>query len=316
MEGFFMKKYVQSVMAMGALVATIVIYGAAPALSFHPLITDDTGTQGKGNTELEFAYQYEEDRYRWFDRTPESVIEGTWGKVYTRDSANEGSFGVSYGIIDPLDIVIGVAYGHSRSREGRMFYNPPLFPTGLQGFYYTSVSTDSGIVDPLVELKWQFFAKDGLSLAIKPGATLPLGNEDAGFGTGRFSPYVYFILSYETDYFNLHFNAGYIRNENNQHERQDLWHGSLAMEVVLVKEWLRFVVNTGLEHNPDMRSTLQDVFILGGLVFSPNDICDIDVGFKYSIAPKGVESPGPDYTALAGFTVRFEGQKAKDEEKK
>nr|HPG52733.1 hypothetical protein [Spirochaetota bacterium] len=85
-----MKKYVQSVMAMGALVATIVIYGAAPALSFHPLITDDTGTQGKGNTELEFAYQYEEDRYRWFDRTPESVIEGTWGKVYTRDSANEG----------------------------------------------------------------------------------------------------------------------------------------------------------------------------------------------------------------------------------
>lgn len=298
-------------MAMVAFIAAVVMYFAAPASAFHPLITDDTGTQGKGNTELEFSYQYEDDRYRWFDRSPQSVIDGTWGKVYTKDSNNSAGFTASYGIIDPLDIVIGVSYDHSRSREGRMFYNP-----GLQGLYSPSVSTDNGIGDPVVELKWQFFAKNGLSLAVKPGATLPLGNEDAGFGAGRFRPYLYAIMSYESDYFCMHLNLGYIRNENNQNERQDLWHGSLAFEVMLVKDYLKFVVNTGLERNSDKRSRLQDVFVLGGFVISPTDICDFDVGFKYNIETNGSESPGADYTVLAGFTVRFEGAANKKEDKK
>ena len=123
-------------------------------------------------------------------------------------------------------------------------------------------------------------------------------------------------MSYETEHVMLHLNVGYVRYENNQDQRQDIWHGSLAVEVVLVRDWLRFVVNTGLQQNPNKNSMIQDVFVLGGLVFSPTDICDIDVGFKYSIAPKGAESPGADYTALAGVTVRFEGPQAKDEEKK
>jgi hypothetical protein len=312
-----MKTFVQyCAPALGAVMTSLILFIAAPASAFHPLITDDTGTQGKGNTELEFAYRYEEDRYRWFDRSPGRVIDGTWGSVYTKDSTNTGSFTASYGIIDPLDIIIGVPYCHTRSREGRIIYNPPFFPAGAQGFYYKSTSSDSGIGDPTVEVKWQFFSKNGLSLAIKPGATLPLGNEDEGFGSGRFRPYLYFILSYETDYFNLHFNTGYIRNENNQHERQDIWHGSIAFEVVLVKDYFKFIANTGLERNPDMHSRLQDVFVLGGFVVSPTDICDLDVGFKYSIDTNGSESPGADYTVLAGVTVRFEGPKTKEEEKK
>ena len=162
-----------------------------------------------------------------------------------------------------------------------------------------------------------FFEKNGLSLAFKPGATLPLGNEDAGFGSGRFRPYLYFILTYQAEHFAFHFNAGYIRNENNQHQRQDIWHGSLAFEVILVKDYFKFVANTGLERNPDKRSRLQDAFLLGGFIISPTDVCDLDVGFKWGMEPKGTESPGSDYTILAGLTIRFEGQaKAREEVKK
>jgi len=75
---------------------------------------------------------------------------------------------------------------------------------------------------------------------------------------------------------------------------------------VLVKERLRFVVNAGLEHNRNKRSVLQDVFVLGGFVLSPSGMCDLDIGFKYSVAPPKIESPGPDFTVLAGLTFRYE----------
>ena len=110
----------------GAVVTFLILFFAGPASAFHPLITDDTGTQGKGNTELEFAYQYEDDRYRSFDRSRDSVIEGTWGSGYTKDSVNQASFTASYGIITPLDIIISVPFKHYRTSQSRIFYNPPL----------------------------------------------------------------------------------------------------------------------------------------------------------------------------------------------
>ena len=181
---------------------------------------------------------------------------------------------------------------------------------------FKSTGTDSGIGDPLIEFKWQFFQYKGLTIAIKPGTTLPLGNEDEGFGTGRVSPFLYLILTHETEYVITHINLGYIRNQNNQDDREDLWHVTLALEFVLLKNWLRFVVNTGLEHNPDKCSNIQDAFILGGFVFSPSEYCDLDIGFKYGVAPRGIESPGADYSILGGFTVRFGTGGLQEDDKK
>lgn len=284
-----------------------------PVFAFHPLITDDTGTQGKNNLELELAYQVDRDISRGFDRTLDSILEGIWGSVTTREDTHELAATISYGLIDSLDLVIGVPYGHSRARESRIFYNPPF--AHLQGLLYKSTSVDNGIGDPLIELKWQFLEHNGLTLALKPGTTLPLGNEDAGFGSGCVSPFLYFILSYEKEWFLMHLNLGYIRNQNKVNDREDLWHGSLALEFVLVKDILRFVVNTGLERNPCARSNFHDVFIIGGLIVSPSEFCDLDLGFKYSIETKNSESPGPDYSVLAGFTVRYDGNVKKEENK-
>ncbi|MBN2159918.1 MAG: transporter [Spirochaetes bacterium] len=298
-----------------AAAAAIILFIGLPVMAFHPLITDDTGTQGKHNIEFELAYQFDRDISRSFDRTVESILEGMWGAATTRGDAHELAAAISYGLIDPLDLVIGVPYGHSRARESRIFYNPPLPAAGIQGLLYKSIAVDSGIGDPLIELKWQFFVHSGLSLALKPGTTLPLGNEDAGFGSGCVSPFLYFILSYEREWFLLHLNLGYIRNQNKVNDREDLWNGSLAAEFVLVPDVLRFVVNAGLERNPDKRSNFHDVFVLGGFVVSPSEFCDLDIGFRYGIESPGTESPAADYSVLAGFTVRYNGG-AKSQENK
>ncbi|MBN1498370.1 MAG: transporter [Spirochaetes bacterium] len=295
---------------IGAIAALFVL--SSTAFAFHPLITDDSGTQGRHNIELEIAYQFDRDVSRGFDRSVESILEGIWGSVTTREDAHELAATISYGLIDPLDLVIGVPYGHSRARESRVFYNPPLPPSGIQGLRYKTTGTDSGIGDPLIELKWMFYEREGLTLAIKPGATLPLGNEDAGFGTGCVSPFLYFIASYEKEWFLIHLNLGYIRNQNKLNDREDLWHGSLAMEFVLVPDILRFVVNTGVERNPDKRSNFHDVFVLGGLVVSPSEFCDLDLGFRYSVETSGSESPAADYSVLAGFTARYDGGAKKE----
>lgn len=283
------------VAAMAALLAS------APASAFHPLITDDAGTRGRGNVEIELAVQHEHDTYRSFDRTVESIIEGTWGRVSYRDDINQAGICVCYGIIDSLDVAVGIPYLHVRTKERRSVYAPGP----LQGLAYRSTSTATGAGDLVIAFKWMFFEVNGLSLALKPGSTFPIGNEDQGFGSGRISPYLYFILSHETEYVLTHLNIGYIRNENNQDRHEDLWHASLAFEFRAVKEYLRFVVNGGLERCPNKCSRVQNAFVLGGVVVSPTRDFDIDLGFKYSIALPGVESPGPDLTAMGGLTFRF-----------
>lgn len=287
-------------LAAAAMLAT------APVFAFHPLITDDSGTQGKGKFELEFAFQHDHDNYYWLDTAPQSYVDdflelnSVTGRRHTRDDMNQVSFGVTYGIVDNLDVAIGIPYQHVRSKERRNFIDG-----NFQFLYLKTSSIASGLSDVNVELKWKFFEYNQLSLALKPGIFFPVGDEDKGLGSGRVRPYGYFITTVATDYVIMHLNLGYIRNQNRLNEREDIWHGSLAIEFVLVKDYLKLVTNGGLERNPSRRSNIHDIFVLGGFVVSPTPNCDIDAGFKYGVAPKGTESPGADYSILAGFTVRF-----------
>ena len=41
---------------MGEFIAPLIILLAAPSFAAHPLISDDTGTQGKGNQQLELSW--------------------------------------------------------------------------------------------------------------------------------------------------------------------------------------------------------------------------------------------------------------------
>ncbi|MFN3481338.1 MAG: transporter, partial [Thermodesulfovibrionales bacterium] len=159
--------------------------------------------------------------------------------------------------------------------------------------------TSEGISDIGLEAKWRFYEKDGLSLALKPGLTLPSGDEDKGLGTGRVTLSLFFITTYEHSPWAIHFNGGYIRNENKTNERKDVWHLSLAGTFEVIEN-LKLVGNIGIERNTDKESRTDPAFILAGLIYSLSKDLDIDAGIK-----AGLNKAETDYSILAGLTWRL-----------
>lgn len=244
---------------------------ASVSFAAHPLITDDTGTQGKGKFQLEVNGEYGNEKY------------GIDGKKNTTKMATT----LTYGASENMDIILGIPYQYIRTKTPATDTEPE------------STKAADGISDISIESKWRFFEKDGLSLALKPGITLPTGDRKRGLGTGRTAYSLFFITTKEAEPWAFHFNLGYKRNENKNNERIEIWHASAASELEVLKD-LRVVVNIGMERNPDKTSNTHPAFILGGLIYSITENFDIDFGIK-----GGLNKPETDYSVLAGITWRF-----------
>lgn len=237
----------------------------------HPLITDDTGTQGKAKMQFEFNGEYGVD---------------------TKDGVTEESFELpampvfSYGISETSDIVFGLPYVSTK--------------TETEG----STGAVRGIGDASLEVKVRFYEKGGLSMAVKPGLSLPTGNEAKGLGNGKTSYSVFFITTKQAEPWAFHFNAGYVRNEyklqsDQDANRKDIWHVSLASQVEVLKN-LNIVANIGIETTADKSSNIEPVFALGGFIYSILEHLDVDMGIK-----AGLNQPAVDCLILAGITWRL-----------
>jgi opacity protein-like surface antigen len=257
-----MKKVVLSVMGL-CLMATTSFAG-------HPLVTDDTGTQGKGNVQVEVGLSYFYDR----DKVDELTTVKTKG--------GETAVSLAVGLLDSLDIVLGVPYAWYSVKENG-----------------TRVGREDGIADIALDAKWRFFEKDGWSLAIKPGISVSSGDEDKGLGAGRVGYSLFFIGTKEIEPVAIHANLGYIRNENKFDERKDLWHASVAAELEVVKDF-KLMANIGAERNSDPGSNNHPSFVLGGASYDISEKITIDAGVKY-----GLTSTEDDWTFLTGLAVRF-----------
>jgi hypothetical protein len=245
---------------------------SSSAFAAHPLITDDTGTQGKGKFLLEVNSEV------YYDKESEAGVKSktTGGEVATI---------LSYGIIDNIDIVLGIPYQWFKVKED-----------GEDG---ETILREKGLSDISLELKWRFYEKKGWSFAIKPGLTFPTGKEKKDLGSGKFTYGMFFITTKEIEPLAFHINLGYTRNENKLDERKDIWHISLASEWEILKD-LKLVANIGLERNPDKTSNRPPAFILGGFIYSIFENFDIDIGIK-----GGLNHPETDLTILAGIAWRF-----------
>ena len=249
------------------VIVVVLWYGAAFAV--HPLITDDTGTQGAGKFQIEINGEYgheEEDE--------------------VTENAMEIAAALSYGINDDIDVVLGIPYQYVRTEDQE------------------ETVDEDGLSDMSIETKWRFFEKDGLGLALKPGVTLPTGDEKKGLGSGKASYSLVVITTKEAAPLTFHLNLGYTRNEykleeDDEANRKDIWHLSLASEIQ-VADNLTAVANIGTERNSDKESATNPAFILGGLVYSVSEDFDIDFGVK-----GGLNKPETDYTILAGMAGRF-----------
>jgi hypothetical protein len=260
----------KTMLALCALLSAKQLYAA------HPLITDDTGTQGRGKFQIELVSEFSTDEER---------VDG----IGTKETGGEAAAVVSAGLTDNLDLIVALPWQWYAVREDGI-----------------AVADDEGLADIAVGLKWRVYDNDesGLSLALTPRISIPTGDETKGLGSGKVSGGIMGILSCESRIGSLHANFGYLRNAyrleaDNLSSRQDIWHASLAAEINFIGE-LTTVANIGIETNEDRSSNTHPAFILGGLIYGLTDNLDVDLGVK-----AGLNKAETDTTLMAGMAVRF-----------
>jgi hypothetical protein len=254
----------------------IVLLVSGNTYAAHPLITDDTGTQGTGKFQIELTSEF-------------SSNEETEGGTTVKETAGEIAATLTYGLTDTIDLVVGMPYQWYTVKE-----------SGIR------MAEDNGIGDMSVEIKWRFLdtGDEGTSLALKPGISIPSGNEEKGFGTGAVSGGVMLIATHTGKLGALHGNLGYSRvsyglEENENASRKNIWHASLAGELN-VTESLRAVADIGIESNGDYVSDTHPAFLIGGVIYNINEDMEIDLGVKC-----GLNDAETGKAFLAGFTSRF-----------
>ena len=230
----------------------------------HPLITEDTGTQGQGRFQLELTNEYI------------TVREGGANQLLALTAA-----AFSYGVVENIDVILTLPHlrlGHSVASA----------TPGAQGL------TDLGL-----DVKWRFYEKEKLSIALKPGITFPTGDDTRNLGSGKHTWSAYVTTSYETAPWTWHLHLGHVHHNNTFSEREDIWHASAAA-VRQVGDSLKLILDTGIETNTDRSAEADPVFLITGLIYTPHPNFDIDLGYKL----ESTES-WRARTLLAGLTLRW-----------
>ena len=236
-----------------------------PLFAAHPLITEDTGTQGQGNFQLELTseHAYEEE-------------EGT------RETTVRTNEVLSYGLRDDADVILTLPHRRisSEATDG-------------------SRTVNQGTADVGLDFKWRFYEQDNLSFALKPGLTLPTGDETRNLGAGRSTRSLYLVTSYDAAPWEYHLHLGYIHNRNVLGQHESLRHISAAVGRK-VGDNLRLVADYGTDTPVSQASNLNTEFFILGAIYSVRKGLDFDFGAKW-----GLTKPEIDFTWLAGMAFRF-----------
>lgn len=248
----------------------------------HPYITDDTGTQGARNWQVEL--QGEHNRH---DRSADPG-DGTVRQVRRITVFNPV---LTYGILDNLDVALGLNRVRESIREDGAI-----------------VQSANGMSDSTVELKWRPYEAGGLSLGLKPGVVLPTGDENRGLGSGKLSWGVNSMLTYETKPWVWLVNVAYSENrfkrpEDANANHRHLWRLSVGIAYYL-HDQVRLVGEGGVRTNP----ARDDPFLPGrngnfamlGLIYSPSEKIDFDIGIRRSASRAEL-----DMAILLGATLRW-----------
>ena len=256
---------------------------AAPASSWAaPYITDDTGTQGAGKWQLELLAE----------RTRHArTVDAGAGPVHQLRTASTFNPVLSYGMLGNLDIALGLNHVRQRTAEDGVI-----------------TQSADGAGDSTLELKWRFYERNGLSLALKPGLVLPSGDENQGLGTGKLSWGVNFILTQEAKPWTFladvaYAEARYKLPTDAQANHAHLWRASAGFGYTL-RDDLRLAGEAGVRTN----AARDDPFLPGrnghfamlGLIYSPSDRIDLDAGIRKSFSRAEI-----DKAFLIGATFRW-----------
>jgi hypothetical protein len=253
-----------------AFLVVLAMPGAAPAT--HPLVTDDTGTQGPGGVLIESSVNYLKDNEYRSTVVPLALTAGI-GKA--------------------MDVAIELPYLWLR-------------PSAVTG------QPESGLSDVLFKFKHRFYEqgedKGGpeeaeRSLAYVLGFSQPTGNEEEGLGAGRPRWSARLIGSTALDPVEIIANLGYdtegkaLRRGNIvfdyavslsvavEYEKTEPWEPVVELAVVRVK------AEDGYERFASA---------LAGIIYEPSEQFYVDAGVRV-----GLNERSEDYALLAGFGYKF-----------
>jgi hypothetical protein len=262
------------------LSSSLIPHPSSLAWAAHPFITDDTGTQGKGNWQLELQGDFVRG-----ERTSNT------GAVQQSSKVDAFTSVLSFGILENLDIQAGLTLQRQRTTENGAV-----------------TAESSGLADSAIELKWRFYDADNFSLALKPGVALPTGDEDEGLGTGRASWGVTLIGTYEAEPWTLLANVAYTRAryklpQDAADNRSNIWRvsGGVAYSV---SGAMRLVGELGVRTNGSRDDTFPldrtSQFAMLGVIYSPSKSIDLDTGYR-----KSLNDAEFDKAFLVGATFRW-----------
>ncbi|MBU1224486.1 MAG: transporter [Gammaproteobacteria bacterium] len=231
----------------------------------HPLLTEDTGTQGAGHYQLELTHDLASDR-----------------DAGTKTRSRSANAVLSAGLTDDLDVIVALPHERLTERTG------------------ATKTTTSGYADMEIAAKWRFYEKGALSFALRPGLGLPTGDEDEGLSSGHVTPTLFAVATYAGDPWAFHLHAGYTRNLHaGPDEHGHIYHASVAAEYS-VSESLRLVGDASIERNGARSGHPGVGSVVVGLVVSLTPDLDFDFGYR-----KGLTEPADDHAWLTGLALRF-----------
>jgi hypothetical protein len=253
---------------IGKLILIILLVAPAVTWAALPLITDDTGTQGKGKFQVEASGAWSTQQ------TTENVQE-------RREINSIADFTLTAGISEAVDLAVDVPYIWSNINAE------------------DHITKNEGFADLIVAAKWRFYSKKKVSIAIKPGILLPTGNEDKGLGTGNVGYLVTLISTVQLEPWEFDLNLAYYDLENRVDERNNIWFTSLAAHFKIAEAWA-IVGEAGASRNAEKDDGTDPAFAQIGLIYSPKEFLDLSAGLLM-----GLNSAEVDEAIRLGLTVRF-----------
>lgn len=215
-----------------------------PVEGAHPLITEDTGTQGQGRFQLELTTEH-----------------GYQDENYSAEHERLFTATLSYGARDDLDLIFTLPYQRVSTENNG------------------AIDTHSGRSDAGFDAKWRFYENGAWSMALKPGLTFPTGDENVGLGSGRSGYSLYHVTSFEPKPWAFHLHLGYRHHRNWVDERSGIWHASFAGWRQFGDK-LKIVADLGANTNTDKASHTETAFLILGMIYSWTSDFDFDLGIK------------------------------------
>ena len=227
-----------------ALLAAAVLMLAPPAheaRAAHPLVSDDTGTQGAGRWQFEANSDH--------TRVRDAGVT-LWAREY--------NLALTHGVTQSVDIAVNAVWLRLSA---------------------TDAPTERGAGDATVLAKWRFYDDgSGWTLGLRPEFTLPTGSERKGLGNGRASASLTLLARLERGAWSWLANAGATYNDNKAGERKRLWAASTAILYALGESWT-LAADIGVARAAEPGAANEN-FGLVGVIRHLGDDADLDVGWR------------------------------------